>query len=159
MSARPMPIVAIVGRPNVGKSTLFNRLTEARQAIVEDLPGVTRDRQYGEAEILGRRVLVVDTGGIEPTSDDVLLKQMREQAEIAIDEADVIVCVFDGPDGVMPQDRDIVRMLARGKKPVFWVVNKIDGPRHDPLVLEFYELGIGPIFPVSAQHAGGTLDL
>src|SRR5512144_2780077 len=92
-----IPVIAIVGRPNVGKSTLFNRLTEARHAIVEDVPGVTRDRQYGESEVLGRRVIVVDTGGIEPISDDVLLKQMREQAEIAIDEADAIVCVFDGP--------------------------------------------------------------
>ncbi len=154
-----VPVIAIVGRPNVGKSTLFNRLVESRQAIVEDLPGVTRDRQYGEADLLGRRVIVIDTGGIEPSADDALLKQMREQAEIAIDEADAIVCVFDGPAGVLPQDAEIARMLMRGHKPVFWAVNKIDGPRHDPLVAEFYELGIGPLFPISAQHAGGTLDL
>lgn len=154
-----IPVIAIVGRPNVGKSTLFNRLTEARHAIVEDMPGVTRDRQYGEAEIMGRRMIIVDTGGIEPTADDVLFRQMREQAEIAIEEADAILCVFDGPAGVLPQDNEIVRMLQRGKKPLFWVVNKIDGPKHDSLVMEFYELGIGPLFPVSAQHSGGTLDL
>lgn len=158
-SATNLPVIAIVGRPNVGKSTLFNRLTEARHAIVEDMPGVTRDRQYGEADVLGRRLIIVDTGGIEPDSDDVLLKQMREQAEIAIEEADAIICVFDGPAGILPQDDEIVRMLQRGKTPVFWCINKIDGPKHDPLVLEFYELGIHPLFPVSAQHSGGTLDL
>jgi len=154
-----IPVIAIVGRPNVGKSTLFNRMIESRQAIVENLPGVTRDRQYGEADVFGRRVIVVDTGGIEPVSDNGLFMQMREQAEIAIDEADVILCVFDGPAGLLPQDAEIARMLQRGKKPIVWVVNKIDGPRHDPLVAEFYELGIGPLFPISAQHAGGTLDL
>jgi len=154
-----VPIIAIVGRPNVGKSTLFNRLTESRHAIVEDLPGVTRDRQYGEAEIMGRHVIVVDTGGIEPTADDVLLKQMREQAAIAIEEADAILCVLDGPAGVLPQDAEIVDMLRRSDKPVLWVINKIDGPRHDALVADFYELGIHPLFPISAQHAGGTLDL
>ncbi len=156
------PIIAIVGRPNVGKSTLFNRLVESRQAIVEDMPGVTRDRQYGEADLFGRKCIVVDTGGIEPTtpeSEAKLFKRMREQAEIAIDEADAIICVFDGPAGALPQDKDVVRMLKRTKKPVFWVVNKIDGPRHDPLVADFYELGVWPLFPISAQHAGGTLDL
>ena len=154
-----IPIIAIVGRPNVGKSTLFNRLTESRHAIVEDQPGVTRDRQYGEADIMGRRVIVVDTGGIEPLADDVLYKQMREQAEIAIEESDAILCVLDGPAGVLPQDAEIVQMLRVSKKPVFWVINKIDGPRHDALVADFYELGIHPLFPVSAQHAGGTLNI
>jgi GTP-binding protein len=156
------PIIAIVGRPNVGKSTLFNRVVESRQAIVEDMPGVTRDRQYGEADLFGRRCIIVDTGGIEPTTPEteaMLFKSMREQAEIAIDEADAILCVFDGPAGALPQDKDVVRMLKRTKKPVFWVVNKIDGPRHDPLVADFYELGVWPLFPISAQHAGGTLDL
>ncbi len=153
------PTIAIVGRPNVGKSTLFNRLISQRAAIVQDMPGVTRDRQYGEAEILGRKVIVVDTGGLEPVHDDAMFRAMREQAQIAIEEADAIICVFDGPAGVVPQDDDVVRMLQRGNKPVFWVVNKIDGPKHDPLVADFYELGIGPLFPISAQHAGGVYDL
>lgn len=155
----PVPVIAIVGRPNVGKSTLFNRLVAARRAIVEDLPGVTRDRQYGEAELLGRRIIVIDTGGIEPSSDDALLKQMREQAQIAIEESDAIICLFDGPAGVLPQDAEIARMLQRSRTPVFWTVNKIDGPRHDPLIAEFYELGLDELFPISAQHSGGVLDL
>ena len=157
-----IPILAIVGRPNVGKSTLFNRITEARHAIVEDMPGVTRDRQYGEAELFGRKVIVVDTGGIDsevPKTEAGLVKSMREQAEIAIEEADAILCVFDGQQGATPQDQDVVRLLQRTKKPVFWVVNKIDGPKHQLLVGEFYELGVGPLFPISAQHTGGTLDL
>ena len=153
------PIIAIVGRPNVGKSTLFNRLTSQRAAIVQDMPGVTRDRHYGEAEILGRKIIFVDTGGLEPVVNDAMFRAMREQAEIAIEEADAIICVFDGPAGVVPQDHDVARLLARTKKPVFWVVNKIDGPRHDPLVADFYELGIGPLFPMSAQHASGVYDL
>lgn len=156
------PIIAIVGRPNVGKSTLFNRMTEQRQAIVEDMPGVTRDRQYGEAELFGRKVIVVDTGGIDsevPKTEQGLVKSMREQAEIAIEEADAIACVFDGQAGNLPQDEEVVRLLQRTKKPVFWVVNKIDGPKHEPLIAEFYELGVWPLFPISAQHTGGTLDL
>ena len=153
------PIIAIVGRPNVGKSTLFNRMVAGRGAIVEDTPGVTRDRQYGETDILGRDIIVVDTGGFEPTSADKMLVARREQAEIAIEEADAVLCVFDGLTGPLPQDEEIARMLSRSKKPVFWVVNKVDGPRQDPMVGVFYELGIGPLWPVSAQHAGGVLDL
>jgi len=153
------PIIAIVGRPNVGKSTLFNRLTSNRNAIVQDMPGVTRDRQYGDAEILGRNVIVIDTGGLEPIANDAMFRAMREQADIAMEEADAIICVFDGPAGVVPQDNDVVRMLQRSNKPVFWVVNKIDGPKHDAMVADFYELGIGPLFPMSAQHAGGVYDL
>ncbi|MCC6622983.1 MAG: ribosome biogenesis GTPase Der [Deltaproteobacteria bacterium] len=158
-----IPTIAIVGRPNVGKSTLFNRLTGRRGAIVENTPGVTRDRNYGEGEILNRKVIVVDTGGFEPETDDQMLVAMREQAEIAMDDADVILCVFDGPAGPLPQDHDIVRLLDRLRtthgKPVFWVVNKIDGVRHEQLVPEFYELGVDELFPVSAQHANGILDL
>jgi len=158
-----MPVIAIVGRPNVGKSTLFNRLTGRRGAIVEDMPGVTRDRNYGEGEIYNRPIIVVDTGGFEPEAESKLIQAMREQAEIAMDEADVILCVFDGPAGPLPQDVELVRMLQRlgkaGKKPIFWVVNKIDGVRHDQLVGQFYELGIDNVWPISAQHASGLGDL
>lgn len=158
-----MPVIAIVGRPNVGKSTLFNRLSGRRGAIVEDMPGVTRDRNYGEGDIYGRPIILIDTGGFEPDAESKLIQAMREQAEIAIDEADVILCVFDGPAGALPQDLDLVRMLQRlskkHSKPVFWVVNKIDGVRHDQLVPEFYELGVDNVWPVSAQHSSGIGDL
>ncbi|MCA9515137.1 MAG: ribosome biogenesis GTPase Der [Myxococcales bacterium] len=154
-----MSILAIVGRPNVGKSTLFNRLVGGRKAIVFDEPGVTRDRQYGETEVLGRELLVIDTGGFEPEADDRILKSMREQAQLAIEEADVIVMILDGRDGLLPADREIVRMLERGGKPVHYAVNKIDGARHDPLVAEFWELGVKELWPISAQHGGGVFDL
>ena len=150
-----VPLVAIVGRPNVGKSRLFNRLTGTRFAIVEDMPGVTRDRQYGEATWFKRRFQVVDTGGFEPESIDELLVQMREQASLAIDEADIIVFVVDGQTGLLPADREIATMLRRTKKPIFTLVNKIDGDRHDVNVPEFYELGVGDLYGVSAEHGRG----
>ncbi|TNF37677.1 MAG: ribosome biogenesis GTPase Der [Deltaproteobacteria bacterium] len=153
------PILAIVGRPNVGKSTLFNRLVGRRNAIVEDMPGVTRDRQYGEGEILSKQFVAIDTGGFEPESTDRLLTAMREQAQIAIDEADVILVLFDGQAGLVPADREITRMITRSKKPVHFAVNKIDGVRHDPLVAEFWELGVHMLWPISAQHGGGVYDL
>ena len=153
------PIIAIVGRPNVGKSTLFNRLVGKRNAIVEDMPGVTRDRQYAEGEVLDRRFVAIDTGGFDPDSEDRLLVAMREQAQQAIDEADIILVVFDGPAGLTPTDREIVRMMQRGGKPVHYAVNKIDGVRHDPLVAEFWEAGVAELWPISAQHGGGVYDL
>jgi len=153
------PILAIVGRPNVGKSTLFNRLVGRRNAIVEDLPGVTRDRQYGEGEVLGKHFVAVDTGGFEPVTEDKILVGMREQANIAIAEADVILVVFDGQAGLVPADREIARMIQRSGKPVHFAVNKIDGVRHDPLVAEFWELGVDMLWPISAQHGGGVYDL
>jgi len=153
------PIVAIVGRPNVGKSTLFNRLVGQRTAIVEDSPGVTRDRHYGDADLLGREAIVVDTGGFEPETDDAMLRAMREQAQLAIDEADVVLMVFDGRAGLLPADGEITRMLVQSGKPVHYVVNKIDGARHDPLVAEFWELGVPELWPVSAEHGAGVYDL
>ena len=155
----PRPVLAIVGRPNVGKSTLFNRLVGRRAAIVEDLPGVTRDRQYGEGEVLGRELLVIDTGGLDPSSEDVLLVGMRRQVEAAIAEADVIVALFDGRAGLTETDREIVRTLWKVGKPTHYAVNKIDGASHDPLVAEFWELGVEALHPVSAQHGAGVLDL
>ena len=154
-----LPVIALVGRPNVGKSTLFNRLTSQRNAIVQDLPGVTRDRHYGEAEVLSRRFIVIDTGGFEPESTEGMLPAMRRQAEIAIEEADVVIALYDGPAGVTPGDQELAQMLVRRERPVFHAVNKIDGPKHDALVAEFWEMGVTELYPVSAQHGGGILDM
>ena len=153
------PTLAIVGRPNVGKSTLFNRLIGRQAAIVQDMPGVTRDRHYGEGSVLGWDFIAVDTGGFEPESSEGMLGAMREQAEIAITEADAVIAVYDGPAGLTPVDREIVRILARTNKPVFHVVNKIDCPKHDAMVAEFWETGVSMLYPISAQHGGGVLDL
>lgn len=154
------PIVAIVGRPNVGKSTLFNKLIGQRLAIVEDKPGVTRDRLYGESEWAGQPFLLIDTGGIEPNTDDDLLKRMREQAELAIDTADVILFVTDIRSGVTAQDADIAPMLLRSGKPIVLAVNKVDSVGDPPLELyDFYSLGLGEPYPVSSVHGHGTGDL
>ncbi len=154
------PLVAIVGRPNVGKSMLFNRLVGQRLSIVEDTPGVTRDRLYAECEWCGRKFDMVDTGGIEPSTDSEILLFMREQAQIAIDAATVIVLVTDIRTGVTAADKDVANMLLRSKKPVVLAVNKADatGPT-DPAVYEFYSLGLGDPIPVSAIHGHGTGDL
>ena len=154
------PLVAIVGRPNVGKSMLFNRLVGKRLSIVEDTPGVTRDRLYAECEWCGRTFDMVDTGGIEPSTDSEILQFMREQAQIAIDAADVIVLVTDIRTGVTAADKDVANMLLRSHKPVVLAVNKADstGPE-DPAVYEFYELGLGDPIAVSAVHGHGTGEL
>lgn len=154
------PVVAIVGRPNVGKSTLFNKLVGARLSIVDDKPGVTRDRIYGDCEWLGHRFLLVDTGGIEPRADDVILSQMRAQANIAIATADVIVLVTDLRSGVVATDQDVANMLQKSGKPVILCVNKCDSVgAPDPEFYEFYNLGIGDPIAVSAVHGHGTGDL
>ena len=154
------PLVAIVGRPNVGKSLLFNRLAGQRLSIVEDSPGVTRDRLYAECEWAGRRFDIVDTGGIEPNTDDEILLFMREQANIAISAADVIVLVTEIATGVTAADVDVANMLLRSRKPVVLVVNKVDNPsRVDPTLYEFYSLGLGDPIPISAVHGHGTGDL
>ena len=151
------PMVAIVGRPNVGKSMLFNKLAGRRLSIVEDTPGVTRDRLYADCEWSGRVFTIVDTGGIEPRTDSEILQFMREQAEIAIANADVIVLVCDIRTGVTAADQDVASMLLRSKKPVVLAVNKADrvGPA-DPEVYEFYNLGLGDPIPVSAIHGLGV---
>ncbi len=154
------PLVAIVGRPNVGKSMLFNRLVGQRLSIVEDTPGVTRDRLYAEAEWCGRRFNMVDTGGIEPTTDSEILLFMREQAQIAINAADVIILVTDIRTGVTAADKDVANMLLRSKKPVVLAVNKADSTgATDPAIYEFYALGLGDPIAVSAVHGHGTGDL
>ena len=154
------PIVAIVGRPNVGKSTLFNKLTGQHLAIVEDTPGVTRDRIFCDCEWCGHKFLLVDTGGIEPNIDDGLLAHMREQAQIAIDSADCIIMVGEIGAGVTAQDQDIAGMLMRSGKPVILAVNKCDKVGEPPMELyDFYSLGIGDVVPISSVHGHGTGDL
>ena len=154
------PLVAIVGRPNVAKSMLFNKLTGKRLSIVEDTPGVTRDRLYAQAEWRGRTFDLVDTGGIEPGTDDQILSFMREQAEIAIAAATVIVFVCDIRTGMTAADQEVAGMLQRSRKPVVLAVNKMDSTGHnDPDMYEFYNLGLGDPYPVSAVHGHGTGDL
>ena len=155
------PIIAIVGRPNVGKSTLFNKIIGERRSIVEDTPGVTRDRIYGESEWCGRRFVLIDTGGIEPKTDDPILQKMRTQAQIAIDSADVIVFMCNVRDGLLADDRDIAVMLKKSGKPIVLCINKTDSVGSlPPAYYEFYELGFDqdPI-PLSSLHGTGSGDL
>lgn len=154
------PVVAIVGRPNVGKSTLFNKLTGERIAIVDNTPGVTRDRIYGDCEWLGYNFLLIDTGGIEPKSDDIILSQMRRQAQLAIDSADVIILVTDMRTGVVATDHEVASMLQKSGKPIVLCVNKCDAIGEPPLEFyEFYNLGLGDPIQVSSVHGHGTGDL
>ena len=154
------PVVAIVGRPNVGKSTLFNKIIGQRLSIVDDAPGVTRDRIYGDGEWLGRKMLFVDTGGIEPKTDDIILSSMRSQAQLAIDTASVIVFVTDLKSGVTASDSEVAAMLQKSGKPVVLCVNKCDNIGNTPMEFyEFYNLGIGDPIAVSSFHGHGTGDL
>lgn len=154
------PVVAIVGRPNVGKSTLFNKLTGTRLAIVDNKPGVTRDRLFGDCEWLGHNMMLVDTGGIEPYSNDIILSQMRRQAQLAIDSANVIIFVTDVRDGVVATDEEVASMLQKSGKPIVLAVNKCDSLGGPPAELyEFYNLGLGDPIPVSSVHGHGTGDL
>ena len=154
------PLIAIVGRPNVGKSMLFNKIIGRRLSIVEDTPGVTRDRIYGESEWVGRKFRLVDTGGIEPNTDSQILAFMREQAQIAIDNADVIIFVTDIKTGLTASDQEVAGMLQRSRKPIVLAVNKVDSVGAvDPDFYEFYNLGLGDPIAVSAVHGHGTGDL
>ena len=153
------PLVAIIGRPNVGKSTFFNKMAGRRISIVEDIPGVTRDRIYVDINWLGRELTLIDTGGIDPHSDDVLLSQMREQAEIAMDTADLICFFTDAREGLTEDDREVANMLRRAKKPIILVVNKIDYPGLSDHMYEFYELGLGDPVGISSVNMLGFGDL
>lgn len=154
------PIIAVVGRPNVGKSTLFNKIAGKRISIVEDTPGITRDRIYAEAEWCGREFTLIDTGGIEPSSDDIILSQMREQANMAIDMADVILFMVNVRDGMTAADKEVAAMLQKCGRPVILVCNKVDNPGNPPMEMyEFYNLGIGDPYPVSSVHGLGVGDL
>jgi GTPase len=153
------PIIAIVGRPNVGKSTLFNRLVGRRKAMVDDRPGVTRDRNYAEVNRFDVPFILVDTGGFEPETNDKLLQQMREQSRFAMDEADIILFVMDARDGLTPADTDVVRMLRRVDKPVYYIINKVDGDKIESASGDFYSLGVDHIHTISAEHNRGVGDL
>jgi GTP-binding protein len=152
------PIVAIVGRPNVGKSTLFNRISRERRSLVDDMPGVTRDRLYSDVVWNGRPFLLIDTGGFEPSTAEPLLAQMRHQTQLAIEEADVVVFLLDAIEGLTASDRETAELLRRTSKPVFHAVNKVDGARHDALAMEFYELGADRLHPISAKHGRGVFE-
>jgi GTP-binding protein len=156
--SEPRPLVALVGRPNVGKSTLFNRLARRRAAIVEDVPGVTRDRNYADVEWDGRLLSIVDTGGFEPETRDRLMAQVRQQAQLAVDEAAAIVLVVDGREGVTSVDRSLADLLRRAGKPLFVAVNKVDSDQteREIPIAEFYALGFGEVHAVSAEHARGV---
>lgn len=153
------PVVAIIGRPNVGKSTLFNRIIESRKAIVENVPGVTRDRIYSDVVWDGVLFTVIDTGGIVPYPDDLNQSLIREQVEIAIDQADVLIFLLDGKTGLLPDDREVLGYLRKCDKPIIYVVNKIDHDKHDLATTEFYSLGSDDIVPVSALHNRNIYEL
>jgi GTP-binding protein len=152
-------IVAIIGRPNVGKSTLFNKLAGKRISIVEDHPGVTRDRIYTEVQWQDRTFTLIDTGGIEPYSEDLMLKQMKQQAEIAIETAEVIVFLVDGQEGITPSDQEVANLLRRTRKKIILAVNKIDAPKYRDNIYEFYNLGLGEPIGISSGQALGLGDL
>jgi len=153
------PIIAIIGRPNVGKSTLFNRLSERKKAIVIDEPGATRDRNYAETSWNGKTFILIDTGGFEPESDERILVQMREQTTLAIEEADRIIFLMDGKEGLTPSDEEITKLLRKTGKDVLFTVNKIDGPKGELLAHEFHRLGVDRLFTISAQHGLGVGEL
>jgi GTP-binding protein len=154
-----LPVVAIVGRPNVGKSTIFNRIAGERIAIVEDKPGITRDRIYCRGEWNGRSFHLIDTGGLEFGGDDEMLEHIRHQAELAIEEAHVILFLVDGQAGMTAADEEVARLLHRSNKPVVVGVNKVDHPSHREVIYDFYQMGFGDVFPISALHGTGTGDL
>jgi GTP-binding protein len=157
--ARGSPVLAIVGRPNVGKSTLFNKLLGERKAIVDDSPGVTRDRNYGEAEWAGRKFQLIDTGGLNTDAEGDLEESVQKQSRLALREADVILFLFDGKGGLNPLDREAVGLLRKEDKPVLFAVNKIDSRQRADNLYEFYALGIDPLFSISAEHGLGISDL
>ncbi len=160
MKMNRKPIVAIVGRPNVGKSTLFNRLIGRRRALVDDTPGLTRDRRYGEAEWGGRYFVLIDTGGFEPQArGDEIMAVIRRQVQVALEEADLVLFLLDGKEGLTPTDRELFQLLRREEKKFFFIVNKIDGPKREEAVIDFFELGVPHIYSISAQHGYGISDL
>src|SRR6202142_986330 len=158
-AAAGIPTVAIVGRPNVGKSTLFNRLVGSRRAIVGDEPGITRDRLYGDVEWAGRTLRVVDTGGIVPDDPQLIPAEIFRQARVALEEADVIVLVVDGRTELAAPDIDLARLLLRTGKPLLLAVNKADTPQLEPYAEEFRRLGIKQLFPISAENGNGIAEL
>jgi GTP-binding protein len=153
------PVIALVGRPNVGKSTLFNRLTRSRDALVADLPGLTRDRHYGEGRVGERPFLVIDTGGFEPVAKDGIMHEMAKQTKQAVAEADVVLFIVDGRQGMTPHDKTITEFLRKAGRPVLLVVNKSEGMKYTAVTADFYELGLGDPYVISAAHGDGVSDL
>ena len=153
------PVIAIIGRPNVGKSTLFNRVLGTRNAIVDDVPGVTRDRNYTDGTYQGRSFRLVDTGGLDPSATEGMLSLIRRQSQLAIAEADVLIFLMDGREGLNPGDEEIVSLLRGVGKPVFYAINKIDTPKSEPLLADFYRLGQETLYPLSAEHGTGVDEL
>ncbi|MFA5616149.1 MAG: ribosome biogenesis GTPase Der, partial [Syntrophorhabdaceae bacterium] len=156
---RNQRVISIVGRPNVGKSTFFNRVIGYRKAITEDTPGVTRDRNYGTFEMSGRNYLLVDTGGFSSSQEDGFSKLIMRQIEASLEESDAVIFLLDGKEGLMPADRDIARMLRKVHKPVFYVINKVDSKKREDALVEFFELGADKFYSVSAEHGLGMGDL
>ena len=153
------PLVAIIGRPNVGKSTLFNKILGEKIAIVDDVPGVTRDRNYADATYRNRKFRLVDTGGLDLSASDSMLSLIRRQSELAIAEADILIVLLDGRAGLTPPDHEVVRLLRGVTKPLFYAINKIDTPKSEPLLADFYRLGTDQLYPVSAEHGVGVAEL
>lgn len=155
----PIPLVAIIGRPNVGKSTLFNKILGAKIAIVDDVPGVTRDRNYADATYRNRKFRLVDTGGLDLSASDSMLTLIRRQSELAVAEADILIVLLDGRSGLTPPDHEVVRLLRGVTKPLFYAINKIDTPKSEPLLADFYRLGTDQLYAVSAEHGMGVAEL
>ena len=155
----PPPLVAIIGRPNVGKSTLFNKILGAKVAIVDDVPGVTRDRNYADATYRTRKFRLVDTGGLDLSSSDSMLTLIRRQSELATAEADILIMLLDGRSGLTPPDHEVVKLLRGVTKPLFYAINKIDTPKSEPLLADFYKLGADELYPISAEHGLGVAEL
>jgi len=153
------PVIALVGRPNVGKSTLFNRLTRSRDALVADLPGLTRDRHYGEGRLGERPFLVIDTGGFEPVAKEGIMHQMAKQTKQAVAEADIIIFIVDGRQGLTPHDKTITDFLRKSGRSVMLVINKSEGMKYTSVAADFYELGLGDPYVISAAHGDGVMDL
>ena len=147
-----LPVVAIIGRPNVGKSTLFNRIVGMRKAIVDDRPGVTRDRNDARCSYQGGVFQLMDTGGLDPSATEGMLAQIKQQSKIAITESDLLIFAMDGRSGLTPLDEEIVSLVRGIQKPVFWAVNKVDTHKSEPLLADFYTLGLTEVFPISAEH-------
>jgi len=158
-SSAPLPLIAIIGRPNVGKSTLFNKILGAKIAIVDDVPGVTRDRNYADATYRNRKFRLVDTGGLDLSASNSMLNLIRRQSEMAIAEADILIVLLDGRSGLTPGDHEVVRLLRGVTKPLLYAINKIDTPKSDPLLADFYRLGTDQLYPVSAEHGLGVAEL
>ena len=153
------PVIALVGRPNVGKSTLFNRLTRSRDALVADLPGLTRDRHYGEGRVGERPFLVIDTGGFEPVAKEGIMHEMAKQTKQAVAEADIVIFIVDGRQGLTPHDKTITDFLRKSGRSVMLVVNKSEGMKYTSVAADFYELGLGDPYVISAAHGDGVTDL